>query len=336
MNLRHFLLIFIFVTLVIFLHFPWSSIISKIQDDNCFGFQHFGILSSFKNDASTLRNSTGSNVSESISPPRKMSPRFSPWKCVIGPYENDFEEILFYITSLKPFALVRYGDGERMLARGEAIPTSSQAFSVDKFWFEGGESELGKDLLMSLKGQYDQPYFYAFVTPVRTFELEWFLNNTEQHCAYITYANIFVNSNYPKTKQFLSSLISTQLHRIVLVANFRSVDRFLEMGNRVPFLKLLDDVPHTYKGQNRLNVIQNATDLAKAHNGKLFLVSGGPLAKVLVSIMWGANPQNQYVDFGSSMDEIFKGSISRPYMTGSSEKDRTWLIKRNGQVTFAD
>jgi hypothetical protein len=65
-------------------------------------------------------------------------------------------------------------------------------------------------------------------------------------------------------------------------------------------------------------LIANVTVLAKSVTGYLFIVAGGPMAKPLVAHMWNANPTNQYVDFGSSVDEIMKGRITRPYMTPGS------------------
>jgi hypothetical protein len=52
--------------------------------------------------------------------------------------------------------------------------------------------------------------------------------------------------------------------------------------------------------------------------GTLFITCGGPLSKPLIKAMWVERPEHQYVDFGSSMDEILKGRRTRPYMDPNS------------------
>lgn len=268
-----------------------------------------------------------------------------PRKCSVGTFQRDWT----YIAELmrngsQPFALTRYGDGERNLIYGKEVSKQTQAFQMDKFWFEGGESEIGKDLAWSLTGHFGQPFFYGFASPYDDAHgLRWYLENTEQHCSYITYANLFVNANYAGTKALLQELVEKQLHRVVLVANYASVAYFLkqmkEQGRKLPkdfaYLELPDDAPHTYVGHFRQELIANATALArKAKPGTLFLVSGGPMAKPLIAHMWDASPQNQYCDFGSSMDEIFKGIITRPYMTPGNQYaqqvDPSWGCMEDG------
>jgi hypothetical protein len=245
-------------------------------------------------------------------------------KCIIGSFGLDWDHINFMIeNTTMPFAIVRYGDGERNLIQGKGIGQGTQAFSQDKFWFEGGDSELGTDLKWSLTGHFGQQFYYGFASPRDDGAgLHWYLEHTEQLCPFITYANLFVNANYPRTKAMLLRLIETKLDRIALIANYEGIDRFLSLQTSIPAgfmsMSLPDDAPHIYVGEQRVALIANVTVLAKSVTGYLFIVAGGPMAKPLVAHMWNANPTNQYVDFGSSVDEIMKGRITRPYMTPGS------------------
>jgi len=73
---------------------------------------------------------------------------------------------------------------------------------------------------------------------------------------------------------------------------------------------------------------------ARKYEGRLFMVSVGPLAKVLVSHMWDVNPRNRYVDFGSAIDELLKGRPTRGYTDPNSYYgkwvDASWQLDPNG------
>ena len=124
----------------------------------------------------------------------------------------------FFTTSIthtrEPFALMRYVDGERMILQGAAVSTSTQAFSEDKWSFEGGASALQADMLASLSGHYGEPVFYAFASPQDDENgLRWYLERTEATCGQITLANLWINSYYARTKALLLDLIATQAFR---------------------------------------------------------------------------------------------------------------------------
>lgn len=241
-------------------------------------------------------------------------------KCIVGGFLSDWDHIAHLLENTTiPFAIARYGDGERNLILGKEISQGTQAFTEDRFWFEGGESELGRDLAWSLTGHFGQQYYYGFASPIDDGAgLRWYLQHTQQLCPFITYANLFVNKNYQRTKALLTRILDAQLTRVVLIANYEGVKRFIDLY-RPPadfaYMMLPDDAPHFYKGDSRRQLIGNATALARSRTGGLFLVSGGPMAKPLIAHMWNANPRNQYVDFGSSTDELLKGRKTRPYMT---------------------
>ena len=50
-----------------------------------------------------------------------------------------------------------------------------------------------------------------------------------------------------------------------------------------------------------------------------FFVSAGPVSEILIDRMYKANPNNQYIDVGSSLDEFTHGRMTRPYMDLNSQ-----------------
>jgi hypothetical protein len=70
------------------------------------------------------------------------------------------------------------------------------------------------------------------------------------------------------------------------------------------------------KGDEYLSNILNEITKYKT---RLFLFSGGPISKILISQAWNKNPYNIYLDVGSSLDIFVKGATNRDYaIEGSS------------------
>jgi len=111
-----------------------------------------------------------------------------------------------------------------------------------------------------------------------------------------------------------------------------------------------DDAVHTWENaETRGALLKQSLDLATSlPPGHLFVVCAGPLSKPLINALWNAHPHHQYIDFGSSMDEVLKGRITRPYMNPDSPYargvDPQWFCHRGaapfnfsrpGQVDFS-
>lgn len=262
--------------------------------------------------------------------------------CIIGPHGNDHSYYYGLLQNWKyGFAFVRYADGEYSLIKGEKIGKDSQAYRIDKFWSDGGVSQIGIDLKESLRGHYGERYAYAFVSPSTIDDssgLKWYLQNTEQRCEYISYSNLWINAYYLSTKQMLEKMLLINNTRSVIIANYNGLSRLKQLGklDRMLTMELPDEVNTVWKGEHRGWLIGNATKLARSVSRHYFFVSGGPMAKVLISYMWKANRNNAYLDFGSSMDEILKGVRTRPYMDPTSklakQTDPTWYIGDNGSI----
>lgn len=69
------------------------------------------------------------------------------------------------------------------------------------------------------------------------------------------------------------------------------------------------------KGQEVLSFILNEIKQVK---NKIFLFSAGPVSKILISHAWNQNPNNIYLDIGSSLDIFAKGSSNREYTVDGS------------------
>jgi hypothetical protein len=51
---------------------------------------------------------------------------------------------------------------------------------------------------------------------------------------------------------------------------------------------------------------------------QLFFISCGPVSEIIIHKLYQNNPNNTYVDMGSSLDELIHGYKTRPYMDPNS------------------
>jgi hypothetical protein len=142
-------------------------------------------------------------------------------------------------------------------------------------------------------------------------------------------------------------LLETQRERIVLIANHVGINTFApcaaagKSGELLACVAAPDDAVHTWaddaKREALLGEVLALVD--RAPPGSLFIVCAGPLSKPLISAMWGRSKAHQLVDFGSSLDEVLKKKITRPYMDPNSPYskgvDAQWFCHR-GKAAIAD
>lgn len=255
---------------------------------------------------------------------------------VVGSFASDWKRISDLLKNPNNFlAMARYGDGERLLIEGQAVGSGTQAWSVDRWKWSGGQSLIGKDLMWSLRGHRNQNFFYGFACPKSDAKgLENYLKNTEQGLDFVTFANLWINSNYPKTKKWFQEVIENERGKIVVICNEEVLtSKKTDLSWASDVVTYPDNGPSWWE-KNREQALRRAEDVARKYEGRLFMVSVGPLAKVLVARMWEVNPRNRYVDFGSAIDELVKGRSTRPYTNPNSYYgkwvDASWQLDSHG------
>lgn len=223
---------------------------------------------------------------------------------------GDFDFFTNKILNEEPFAFSRYADGEVRLMKGKKVKEGTQAFNVDNWYSDEGLTRLGEDLLGTTSHTEDN-YFYAISGLTDSKDDYQYLNEVIKS-SNKTFVNLWINANYQRTMQFYNKLNRD----VVVMANHNAV------RGAFPFsVKDLYTYPNNcvqYWEENRDDVINGVENVAKLYDGMLFFVSVGPLTEVLIHYMYFANPNNTYVDVGSSIDEFVHGRKTRPYMNSSS------------------
>lgn len=224
---------------------------------------------------------------------------------------KDFREELHRIWSLtteerRPMVLMRFGDGEGLLMRGQEVHHETQAYQIDGWSAPPKLTRLGRELLeaLSMTG----PDVHIGISDLSRWpvEMAWALKRTRQPASLITFACLFINANYPVFRRLLGNLSEP----VVLMVSERA-----PASITLPF-PVIERYPMPADCANRWERDYTALGegfeaLAERHQSTLFLISGGPLAKVAAARMWKRNPTNRYLDVGSAIDEFIFGRLTR-------------------------
>lgn len=226
-------------------------------------------------------------------------------------FKEDFVYFTELIESGTPFAYARYADGEVGLMNGSEINYASQAYQVDKWKSPAGITKVGTELLETLNHTEDN-YYYAISAHSDSVNDFNFLRSRIK-TNNITFANLWINSNYQSMKSFYMNL----KRDVYLICNheanpsnfpFKIVEFFPFPDNCIEYWEMYGD-----------DYISQLVEYTSQVNNQTFFVSTGPVSEILIHRMYESNPNNQYIDVGSSIDEFVHGKMTRPYMNPNSQ-----------------
>jgi hypothetical protein len=226
-------------------------------------------------------------------------------------FKSDFINFTNKIKSGENFAYARYADGEVLLIRGASIGQNSQAYQVDKWNAPNHMTQVGIKLLESLKHTEDN-YYYAIASDDIN-DHNYLMERIFVKKSNITFANLWINSNYQMMKEFYNSF---EKSAYVICNENASVNGFpFKVNEIIPFPINCVEYWETY-GESYENELKK---YVKQFTDQTIFVSAGPVSEILIDVMYKSNPNNQYIDVGSSMDEFVHGRKTRPYMFSDSE-----------------
>lgn len=222
-------------------------------------------------------------------------------------FSQDFEYFTELLRSDKNFAYARYADGEVALMKGSSVGAGSQAFHIDRWEAPQGLTKVGRELLQTLEHVEDN-YYYAISSKTDNTDDHEFLLNRIKIPSNITFANLWINANYQKMKAFYSSFKKDSY----LVCNQKAKKESFPF----PVLEIFpfpDNCIHYWEEYGEDYINQLSQYVREVHN-KTFFISCGPVSEIIIHNLYLVNPNNQYVDVGSSIDEFVHEQKTRPYM----------------------
>ena len=217
-------------------------------------------------------------------------------------FKEELLSIWDRIINWENITVARYGDWEHMLMDWVSVWPWTQATEVDKrssTWM----TLLWEDLKKTLDVVSDNFYYAIPCQCCNVKGKEWYIENLKSKN--YTFANLFINSNYETFKLLLQIL----QEEVVLIWNVDWIWR------KYPFkIKEYIWIPNdcvNYYQENKEAILQEARELATKYNNRLFMISAWPLANIIVYEMYKANPNNQYLDVWSALDERTHWKITR-------------------------
>jgi len=221
---------------------------------------------------------------------------------------EDFNKFWKLIEDGINFTFTRYADGEVMLMNGKPVGSITQASRIDNWESPEAMTKVGAELLQTLTHSEDN-YYYGISAPNDNINDYYFLiDNIKGKKENLTFVNLWINANYRNTIKKYALL----KRNVILVCNENA------KKENFPF-NVTDIMPFPNDCINfwNKNSEQYIADLIAKYgemSNQLFFISCGPVSEIIIHRLYQNNPNNTYVDVGSSIDEFVHGRITRPYM----------------------
>ena len=125
------------------------------------------------------------------------------------------------------------------------------------------------------------------------------------------------NHNYPHAMEFVTEMAAS-MGELILVCNEAVAQHPAHLPLWAFTVLLVPGDGVRWMASQVDEVAQQARRLARAHHNKVFLFSAGPISNALIPLMWRANPNNTYLDFGGTLDYVLHGIQTRPFLPDAS------------------
>lgn len=227
---------------------------------------------------------------------------------------EEFDKFWAKIENRDNFAFVRYGDGERSIMIGKSVKAQEGWISPN------GDSLLGKNLLNTLNNTQDN-FYYGISCPCCDNEAYyWYLSRINNKN--LTFANLFANYNFKTFKEKFKKYSRDA----IFIGNYRAKGKSIGQLNILKGYYVDDDCFKFYDNKYKEFINSIKHDFGQQNN-LLYVISCGPLSEIIINDLYNNNPNNCYIDFGSSIDEYIYSKQTRPYMDNSSSyaEQRCWM-----------
>ncbi|WP_196139505.1 glycosyltransferase [Aliikangiella sp. G2MR2-5] len=215
------------------------------------------------------------------------------------------------------FSLVRFGDGEMMVINGEAIDLSKKCNGEHKYTPQNEDDEKYRKILEESLLFKNSQYFVGL--PCRCCvgdeHCEKLRVQSRQDESQLTWANIFVNANYPAFLEETVECLKLNTNNIVCHqdADIAQLPFEINQNFRVAGNAWVNDYDRLLK--ELTEYIENS----RVEN-EVFLFCAGVLSNMLIYQLSKQFPNNTYLDLGSVFDSIMGLGKTRRYLEGSRRR----------------
>ncbi len=226
--------------------------------------------------------------------------------------KSEFDRIWKKIDSGENITFMRYADGERAIMTGQSVSAQEGGWSSPN-----SVSKLGHDLLKSMEIN-DRNVYYAISCPCCD-QPAYYWYSTRITNPNITFANLWINANYVRFIQAFEKIN----REAVVIANFRAEGKQIGNLKILKHYSISDDCFDFWENHAEKLLTSIKKDFGDRKN-LLFVVSAGPISEPIIAELYKNNPDNSYIDFGSSIDKYYRGKQTRPY-----ENKKSVYARRN-------
>lgn len=230
-----------------------------------------------------------------------------PNEPLVGSMAEHLDQVIRKIRSKRPFGLIRPSDGEYAILNNRTL-TNCDAWT----WAAGGT--LRSQLAESVRKV--DPNLYIGI-PCNSCKKSWncteeiYTDFTEKFRVppeQITYANIFMNSNWAKWTEFIRNYTEP----LYMVGSGKEQSSLNIKGRHLISTTLVNSWDADGEAETA-RILEFIRDI----RGGLICFAAGPLSKVWIPKCMKENPTNMYVDIGASLDIFTKGATNRMYISPS-------------------
>lgn len=233
-------------------------------------------------------------------------------------FDSDLRKVINKLKKREPFAFSKYADGELHIFVNKEINNG-------EFWFDPKTNAEDRKRLINSFQYKDDNYFVGVCCSCCGswgISHKWMVKQSGQNEENLTWANLFVNSNY---QIYLNEMIPIYSeYEVVLVSNSASnlenlpfnIKKHFKIGKNawVNDLNLLDEIKE-YIDNN-------------CSNHTLFLFCAGPYGNILTHQLFDHNKNNTYIDIGSTLNPFLLGEYgknTRDYLKGGRDLYKTCI-----------
>jgi hypothetical protein len=231
-------------------------------------------------------------------------------------FTKDFDFFWGLIENKKNFTFARYADGEVLLMKGMEVSNGTQALNIDKWSSPNRFTKVGAELIDSMNHTEDNYYYAISGINDNINDYSFLINNLNQNKDRVTFVNLWINNNYKRMIEKLKSLE----REVILICNENAkISNFpFKIKELIPFP---NDCVNFWEKESE-SFMRNLFDKVSILENELFFISCGPISEIIIHKLFLENPNNTYIDVGSSIDEFVHGYKTRPYMNENTQYNR--------------
>ncbi len=229
-------------------------------------------------------------------------------------------DLIKFNTMLKKqdnFSLVRFGDGEMVIINGKSIDLSQKYNGEHKYLPGNKVDEKYREILTKSLMFKNPQYFVGLACRccVGDNECDQLRKQSQQHEDSLTWANIFVNANYPVFLQTTVAELARRMTNIVCheKAKLNKLPLSIKKDFRVAGNAWVNDYDRL------LDEMSNYIDKNSSKN-EVFIFCAGVLSNMLIYELTRKYPDNTYIDLGSVFDDVMGLGKTRKYLKGSRRR----------------